>query len=198
MYEPEPGYEGQDRAVFMAEFEGKRYKIIVVIEVSQYVDESASVCPKPQLIKVNKPQNGSSIIDLNTLNFASLEKGAVGQSDLTGITLDDNANGYHWYIDLTPGLNEEFLPTSNPYEWVAKPGSEAEGKMDLLTVLLHEAAHSLGLDHTNDAHALMAPTLQPGVRRLPSPELLAELQQRSNDDLLADGRSYEEVESVAK
>jgi VCBS repeat-containing protein len=60
--------------------------------------------------------------------------------------------------------------------------------MDLLTVLLHEAAHSLGLDHTNDAHALMAPTLQPGVRRLPSPELLAELQQRSNDDLLADGR----------
>jgi hypothetical protein len=184
MYEPESGYEGQDRAVFMAEFEGKRYKIIVVIEVSQYVDESASVCPESQLIKVNKPEKGSSLIDLNTINFAALEGGAVGQSDLTGITLDDNANGYAWYIDLTPGLNEEFLPTSNPYEWVAKPGSDAEGKMDFLTVLLHEAAHSLGLDHTADAHALMASTLQPGVRRLPSPELLAELQQRSNDESL--------------
>jgi hypothetical protein len=127
----------------------------------------------------------SSGLDVTT---APLATGAVGQTTGNTITLDNNANGYGWYIDLTPGLNEEFLPTSNPYEWVAKPGSEAEGKMDLLTVLLHEAAHSLGLDHTADAHALMAPTLQPGVRRLPSPELLAELQRGSNDDLLADGR----------
>ena len=37
----------------------------------------------------------------------------------------------------------------------------------------------------NDAHALMAPTLQPGVRRLPSPELLAELQQLANGNSLA-------------
>ncbi|MDR0716824.1 MAG: hypothetical protein LBF50_05345 [Azoarcus sp.] len=32
-----------------------------------------------------------------------------------------------WFIDATPYLNEEWLPTSNPYEWQAKPGSEAEG-----------------------------------------------------------------------
>lgn len=52
-------------------------------------------------------------------------------------------------------------------------------------MLLHEAAHSLGLEHTADAHALMASTLQPGVRRLPSPELLAELQQLSTNSDLA-------------
>lgn len=61
--------------------------------------------------------------------------------------------------------NEEFLPTSNPNEWVARPGSAAEGKMDMLTVLLHEYGHALGLDHTADAHDFMAATLLPGVRR---------------------------------
>jgi len=188
-YDPTPNYIGNDQAVFLAEFEGKVYKIVLELHVFMGAtpgDFGQSTCPEPQLIKVNKPQKGSSLIDLNATTFAALEGGALGQTTGHTITLDDNANGYTWYIDLTPGLNEEFLPTSNPYEWVAKPGSEAEGKMDLLTVLLHEAAHSLGLDHAADAHALMAPTLQPGVRRLPSPELLAELQQRSNDDLLAD------------
>ncbi len=110
------------------------------------------------------------------LTMAPMQNGALGESVGSTITLDDNANGFGWYIDLTPGLNEEFLPTANPYEWKAKPGSAAEGKVDLLTVLLHEAAHTLGYDHTNDSHALMAPTLEPGIRRLPSAELLAELQ----------------------
>jgi VCBS repeat-containing protein len=133
-------------------------------------------------------QDYNKLIDQSgvSVTYAALPGGSVGQTTGNVITLDDNANGYGWYIDLTPGLNDEFLPTSNPYEWVAKSGSEAEGKMDLLTVILHEAAHSLGLDHTNDAHALMAPTLQPGVRRLPSPELLAELQWLSNEELAAE------------
>jgi hypothetical protein len=32
------------------------------------------------------------------------------------ITLDTDAAGYGWFIDYTPYLNEEWLPTSNPYE----------------------------------------------------------------------------------
>lgn len=72
----------------------------------------------------------------------------------------------------TPYLNDEYLPTSNPQEWIAKPGSDAEGKIDMLTVLLHEYGHALGLEHTADSHDLMATTLQPGVRRLPSAEEL--------------------------
>ncbi len=121
------------------------------------------------------------------INFDTLVQGALGEASGISITLDDNANGYGWYIDLTPGLNEEFLPTANPYEWKAKPGSEADGKIDLLTVLLHEAAHTLGYDHTNDSHAVMAPTLEPGIRRLPPAELLAELQGVSNTDVAVAG-----------
>ncbi len=37
--------------------------------------------------------------------------------------------------------------------------------MDLLTVLLHEYGHALGLDHSADTHDFMASTLQPGMRR---------------------------------
>lgn len=70
-----------------------------------------------------------------------------------------------WFVDATPGDNSEFLPTSNPNEWVAKAGSEAAGKMDMLIVLLHEYGHTLGLDHSADTHDFMATTLQPGVRR---------------------------------
>lgn len=55
------------------------------------------------------------------------------------ITLDSNAAGHGWYVDPTPwSVSDDFLPTSDPNLWLAKPGSGAEGKMDLLSVWLHE------------------------------------------------------------
>lgn len=110
------------------------------------------------------------------LNWGPLDGSTLAQTTGTGpgptaqITLDTDAAGYGWFIDDTPYLNDEFLPTSNPNEWVARPGSAAEGKMDRLTVLLHEYGHALGLDHSADAHDFMAATLQPGVRRTLSVE----------------------------
>jgi VCBS repeat-containing protein len=91
--------------------------------------------------------------------------------------LDTNAAGYNWFIDPTPADNSEFLPTSNPNEWVAKAGSDAAGKMDMLSVLLHEYGHALGIDHSADSHDYMATTLTAGVRRLPSAEEMALMQQ---------------------
>ena len=79
--------------------------------------------------------------------------------------MDADAAGHGWFIDPTPDSNEEFLPTSNPNEWVAKEGSAAYGKMDLLTVLLQEYGHVLGIDHSSDSHDFMALTLQTGIRR---------------------------------
>jgi hypothetical protein len=100
-----------------------------------------------------------------TVNFGNLSGPSLGQITGTIITLDDNAAGHGWFIDYTPYLNEEFLPTANPNEWVARPGSEAEGKMDLLSVLWHEYGHALGLEHSKDAHDFMGATLAPGARR---------------------------------
>jgi hypothetical protein len=204
-YDPIPNYTGNDRAVFLAEYEGKVYKIVINIVVSPTVGESplmseeTPVCPPPKLIKVNgKPVSGSSGDDLNTLTSASagqastslstgitvtvadLPGGAVGQTVGEGInatiTLDDNAANYNWFIDPTPADNSEYLPTSNPYEWVAKAGSAAYGKMDMLSVLLHEYGHALGIEHSADNHDYMATTLTPGVRRLPSADEMALMQ----------------------
>ncbi|MBK9445924.1 MAG: matrixin family metalloprotease, partial [Betaproteobacteria bacterium] len=170
----------EDRAVFLVEIGGKRIKIVerfiltfnyeslkgcngkdyYIRRISQVVDET-SISPY-ELLQLSMAQG----VDYR---MASLQGTTLAETTGTGaesiITLDSDAAGHGWYIDYTPYLNEEFLPTSNPNEWVAKPGSEAEGKMDMLTVLLHEYGHALGLDHTADAHDFMAATLQPGVRR---------------------------------
>jgi hypothetical protein len=108
-----------------------------------------------------------------TLSLADLPNGTLGQAVGNTITLDDNAAGHNWFIDPTPWDNSEYLPTSNPYEWVAKEGSAAYGKMDMLSVLLHEYGHALGIDHSAANHDYMATTLTPGVRRMPSAEDLA-------------------------
>jgi hypothetical protein len=161
-YSSKPDYVGKDTAVFLAEFEGKRYKVVVnlvvVKELSPENPGTKPVCPEPQLIKMKrKPSSGSWELDLNPIAVADLPGAAVGQTLSntpstalragpstglrTSITLDLDAAGHGWFIDATPFDNSEFLPTSNPGEWIAKSGFVAEGKMDMLSVLLHEYGH---------------------------------------------------------
>ncbi len=102
----------------------------------------------------------------------------VGEGAFAQVTLDKDAAGHGWYIDPTPLDNsDDYLPTSNPNIWQAKAGSGAAGKMDMLSVLLHEYGHALGLEHSADARSFMATTLQPGERRMPSAEELALMSQ---------------------
>jgi hypothetical protein len=93
--------------------------------------------------------------DGSMFNLADLPGAAIGQTTGSTITLDTNAAGYNWFIDTTPADNSEFLPTSNPNEWVAKAGSAAAGKMDMLSVLLHEYGHALGMDHSANPNDLL-------------------------------------------
>ncbi|WP_334407672.1 Ig-like domain-containing protein [Bradyrhizobium sp. AZCC 2289] len=107
------------------------------------------------------------------LQFTNLLGITLGETELFGqiVTLDQNAAGYGWFVDATPVSNEEFLPTSDPNVFVAPPGSPAYGRMDLLTVELHELGHVLGLGEADSSTApndLMAQFLPTGVRRLPS------------------------------
>jgi len=99
MYYSEPGFVGDDHASFMAEFDGKRYKIVVNIKVLKYVDDNNPQCFKPQLIKVTKSSSGTNGYDLNSISvtFADLQSAAVGQNKL-----DSNADGFNWFIDTTP------------------------------------------------------------------------------------------------
>ncbi|MBK9349331.1 MAG: hypothetical protein IPN05_03680 [Sulfuritalea sp.] len=58
MYMPSPGYIGKDTAVFIAEFEGKRYKAVISLVVSEQVIENpptsdmVPICFQPQLIRL--------------------------------------------------------------------------------------------------------------------------------------------------
>jgi hypothetical protein len=100
-------------------------------------------------------------IAFKDLPYGELGESTYDQSSAT-ITLSPDAAGHGWFIDATPTLNEEFLPTSHPNEWIARPGSAAEDRIDLVTVLLHEYAHTLGLEHNPDPHHTLAATLAPG------------------------------------
>ena len=208
-YLPDKGYYGKDRVDLLVE--GKddlgrliamtlRYYINVIPEKELYKIAGSSKGKFYKYVqqycgantKIWRISENDTVEPLYALltgakdvftGFADLSGSALGSTTGNKITLDTNAAGYGWFIDATPYQNEEWLPTSNPNEWVAKPGSEAEGKMDLLSVLLHEYGHVLGIEHTADRHDLMASILQPGVRHLPDVDAWAALLDKSDNGI---------------
>jgi hypothetical protein len=100
----------------------------------------------------------------------------LGRAEGQTIYLDTDAAGWGWFIDATPGDDEEFAAGT-------ALAAEAVDHVDLLTVVAHELGHVAGQEHALDAEALMAATLPAGARRTAG---LAEL-----DALFADG--FDEV-----
>jgi large repetitive protein len=94
--------------------------------------------------------------DLNlNFNITNLPTGQLAEATITGydnngrpnaatISIDDDANGVGWFIDSTPDDNSEFRAGTGTY-FTANPDSAASGKYDLLTTILHEMGHTLGI-----------------------------------------------------
>jgi hypothetical protein len=78
------------------------------------------------------------------------------------VVIDTNAAGCGWFVDQTPGDDDEFRQMNG--QLVAPPATAAASRIDLLSVLMHEFGHVLGLSH-DDPHDVMAATLATGVRR---------------------------------
>jgi len=81
------------------------------------------------------------------------------------IVIDDDAAGWGWFVDATLWEDSEFTT----------PGDQGElGRIDLLTALLHEMGHVVGLDHGTAANDLMFDALAVGERHLPPTDPLVE------------------------
>ncbi|MEA1863700.1 MAG: Calx-beta domain-containing protein [Euryarchaeota archaeon] len=103
------------------------------------------------------------------------------------IYIDIDAAGYGWFVDETPEDDAEFSEDS----------SEADGKMDLLTVVMHELGHVLGyedLSEAEDPDALMSEALDAGERVVPG---VAESEDASPSLVLMDVPMEDEVSMAA-
>lgn len=105
------------------------------------------------------------LVQLDVANLSGLR---LAESTPGGVTVDDNAAGFSWFIDATPGEDSEFALVDG--KLVAPGDTQAGVRIDLLTTVMHELGHQIGLydDYDSaDADTLMAGTINPGVRRLP-------------------------------
>jgi hypothetical protein len=119
---------------------------------------------------VASPESAAALVDV-TVEIVDLPDGLLAQ--YTGqqvIQIDSNAAGYGWFVDTTPWADEEFAPNPGTLELTAVPGTLAVDRADLLTTLLHELGHLLGLGHED--RGMMEETLPLGTRRVGDHDLL--------------------------
>ncbi len=101
----------------------------------------------------NSLLNSTTPIKFN-FDITNLPTGQLGEATITGydqlgrpntatISIDDDANGIGWFLDTTPRDSSEFQGVGEYFQ--ATTDSEAYGKYDLLTAILHEMGHTLGI-----------------------------------------------------
>ena len=95
----------------------------------------------------------------------------LGASSAGSIRIDSDGAGHGWFLDKSPDEDGEFGGSGSCLS--ADAGGPAAGRMDLLTVLMHEIGHQLGLAddfNLNSADSLMYGRAHLGERRLPQAE----------------------------
>jgi hypothetical protein len=103
------------------------------------------------------------IADLATLH--------LGQAQGNSISISAHAADQEWFIDPTPSDDAEFSCVAVATRRSAQNGDAAAGRVDLLSTLMHEMGHTLGLADRYDLSerdSVMFGYLGNGERRLPT------------------------------
>ncbi len=116
-----------------------------------------------------------SVLEALVVEISDLPDWHVGRAARDRIEIDDDAFGWGWFVDPTPLADNEFTQRQSATQLMAQALSPALHRIDLLTAVMHEMGHVLGLDDLREARPrqhLMRSRLQPGVRRLPDAALV--------------------------
>lgn len=120
-------------------------------ELAPIVEEA-----KDRWMATGLPEEEARLLEEVSFAITDLEGLTLGLAAGATITIDTDAAGWGWFVDPTPAEDSEF---TGPVT------AEAAGRMDLLSVVMHEVGHLLGYGHSEND--LMATSLEPGVRRSP-------------------------------
>jgi hypothetical protein len=95
------------------------------------------------------------------VEIGELVRGMLAPADPQSgrVLLDPSAAGHGWFVDPTPLRDEEFVAGAAGQPQTAVPGGPADGRVDLLTVLLQELGVAAGLDG-----AMLRVALAPSTR----------------------------------
>jgi subtilisin-like proprotein convertase family protein len=114
--------------------------------------------------------NGVSVI------FSQLGGDLLGLVDGTTLYLDDDAAGRGWFLDSSPGDDDEYTLVDG--QFVANPGGAADGTVDLYTVLGHALGRLIdwdSLDPDLDIDAILRSQLSEDERDLPDSAALEQV-----------------------
>jgi uncharacterized repeat protein (TIGR01451 family) len=116
--------------------------------------------------------SATNIAKLQMLSFevADLPAGQLATATSSRITLDETAAGYGWFFDTTPSDDNEFEVQVWDKERQTTETSDANGRIDLLTVLMRQLGSQLspGKSGFQGSTAwLMQGTLSTDTRRAP-------------------------------
>jgi hypothetical protein len=110
---------------------------------------------------------GAAALDRLQVVIGDLPQGRLGALTSGLIVIDGTAAGRGWFIDPTPWDNSEFTYRRGSTTLVANGSSPAYGRVDLLTVVMHEIGHALGRDH--EPTGAMADVFRAGERQTEEP-----------------------------